>query len=187
MPFTVLDHTADLHVRVEARTLAGLFAEAARAMIAQMYPEVLRVDGRLKEHAGANTASRGEIGHADGEKSRGLVTVSLRVDALEPLCDWEQPEKSSPSSQATGRLPSVWDDLFHDWLAKILVLCTADRLLPLEYRITFGSSGLEADIVACPIDASQQTGEIEIKAVTYHGLKLERTANGYLAEVIFDV
>ena len=32
MPYRVLDHTADFMVEVRARTLSGLFAEAARAM-----------------------------------------------------------------------------------------------------------------------------------------------------------
>ena len=38
MPYEVLDHTADVRFRVRGRTLAGAFAEAARAVCETMAP-----------------------------------------------------------------------------------------------------------------------------------------------------
>ncbi len=39
MPYTILEHTADVRLLVEGRTLAELFAEALRGMMAVLKPE----------------------------------------------------------------------------------------------------------------------------------------------------
>lgn len=190
MPFTVLDHTADLHLRIDAPSLEGLFVEAARAMVGQMFPSVL--SERTEDDAAQNEAdSEGPTG-SSGEKPSGTrnevppmdqstVVREITVSLGEPL-----PSIDERLEGESEKLPAVWEDLFHDWLSKVLVLCTADRLLPIKYRVMFDKEGLLGRIVARPLDPQRDLGEIEIKAVTYHGLKLERTKGGYRAEVIFD-
>ena len=37
------------------------------------------------------------------------------------------------------------------------------------------------------MDAVRHQLDVEIKAVTWHGLKVERTSDGWLAEVIVDI
>ncbi|MEJ5342685.1 MAG: archease [Thermogutta sp.] len=190
MPFTVLDHTADLHVRIEAPSLEELFIEAARAMVAQMFPSVLSEQPENKcvvndVDLKGSTPSSGKVPFKNGNDAplpnQSTVERELMVSLGEPL-----PSVDGELDGETQRLPAVWEDLFHDWLSKVLVLCTADRLLPIKYRVTFEKEGLHGRIVARPLDPQRDTGEIEIKAVTYHGLKLERTPGGYRAEVIFD-
>jgi SHS2 domain-containing protein len=190
MPFTVLDHTADLHLRIEAPSLERLFVEAARAMVGQMFPTVL--SSQTENESVQNDADSGEATSSSGEKQSGTDNNVPRVDQStvvreltlslgEPL-----PSVDKGLDGETERLPAVWEDLFHDWLSRILVLSTADRLLPIHYNVTFDKEGLHGRIVARPLDPQRDVGEIEIKAVTYHGLKLERTTGGYRAEVIFD-
>jgi len=190
MPFTVLDHTADLHLRIDAPSLEGLFVEAARAMVGQMFPSVL--SERTENDTAKNDAdSEGATSSSGEEQSearydvpqmdQSTVVREITVSLGEPL-----PSVDERLEGETGRLPAVWEDLFHDWLSKVLVLCTADRLLPIKYRVMFDKEGLHGRIVARPLDPQRDLGEIEIKAVTYHGLKLERTNGGFRAEVIFD-
>jgi SHS2 domain-containing protein len=37
------------------------------------------------------------------------------------------------------------------------------------------------------MDASRHRMEHEVKAITYHGLRLEQTAGGWFAEIIVDI
>ncbi len=46
MPYTVLEHTADVRLLVEGRTLAELFAEALRGMMELMKPEGWREEAK---------------------------------------------------------------------------------------------------------------------------------------------
>ena len=38
-----------------------------------------------------------------------------------------------------------------------------------------------------PVDPARHEFDMEIKAITYHGLKVERDGDGWLAEVIVDL
>jgi SHS2 domain-containing protein len=38
-----------------------------------------------------------------------------------------------------------------------------------------------------PVDPARHELDHEVKAITYHGLKLERDGDGWLAEVIVDI
>jgi SHS2 domain-containing protein len=48
-------------------------------------------------------------------------------------------------------------------------------------------SGLSATVQGEPLDLTRHEIEVEVKAITWHALKVEQTANGWLAEVIVDV
>ncbi len=50
-----------------------------------------------------------------------------------------------------------------------------------------GLGGLEAAAWGEPMDPSRHELNHEVKAITYHGLKVEQTADGWLAEVIVDI
>ncbi|HQF14163.1 MAG TPA: archease [Thermogutta sp.] len=47
--------------------------------------------------------------------------------------------------------------------------------------------GLKARLKVRAYDPVRDGGEVEIKAVTYHGLRIEKEANEFTAQVIFDV
>ncbi len=78
-------------------------------------------------------------------------------------------------------------DLLHDWLAEILFLFEAERLLFGEFKVALRPDGLVAEVWGEPFDTARHRLQLEIKAITYHRLKLEPSPEGWLAEVIVDL
>jgi protein archease len=81
------------------------------------------------------------------------------------------------------------EDLLHDWLADLLFEIEANHILYDEFEIhELTPSRLTATVRGGTIDfARSQTNE-EIKAVTYHQLRVESQPDGsWRATVIFDV
>jgi len=82
-------------------------------------------------------------------------------------------------------------ELLVDWLNELLSVFFADKFLPREYclKITDDKGGkiLQAEINGEEFDFEKNKIKREIKAATYHGLKIEENKKGYAAEVIFDV
>jgi SHS2 domain-containing protein len=79
------------------------------------------------------------------------------------------------------------DDLLFDWLAELLYTFDARRLLLSEFRVRVGDRGLEATARGEPFDPDRHELDVEVKAITYHGLKVEREGDRWLAEVIVDL
>ena len=74
-----------------------------------------------------------------------------------------------------------------DWLAELLYVVVTRRVVFAEFDCRVGPAGLEATARGEPIDATRHDLDVEIKAITYHGLKVEQDADGWLAEVIVDL
>ncbi len=99
-----------------------------------------------------------------------------------------RPDAVRPDQRRTIRLdPAEPDDLLHDWLAELLYLFETERLLFSRFDVSLPSGGLEAAAWGERADPARHEVEMEIKAITYHGLKLEPDAGGWLAEVIVDL
>lgn len=79
------------------------------------------------------------------------------------------------------------DDLLRDWLAELLYVFHADHRLFAAFEVRLDGDRLEATARGEPIDPARHEIDAEIKAVTYHGLKVERDGDGWLAEVIVDL
>jgi len=58
MPYTILEHTADVRLLVEGRTLAELFAEALRGMMAVLKPEGKEEAAETRHRIQLESASR---------------------------------------------------------------------------------------------------------------------------------
>ena len=82
-------------------------------------------------------------------------------------------------------------ELLVDWLNELLSIFFADNFLPKEYfiKITDDKGGkiLEAEIKGEDFDFGSNTLKREIKAATYHDVKVEESDQEYVGEVIFDV
>ena len=82
-------------------------------------------------------------------------------------------------------------ELLVDWLNELLSIFFADNFLPKEYNLTLsddkGGKILQAEITGEEVDFKSIELKREIKAATYHDLKVEESDSGYVAEVIFDV
>jgi SHS2 domain-containing protein len=79
------------------------------------------------------------------------------------------------------------EELLHDWLAELLYTFHARRLALSEFRVRVGPSGLTAMARGEPIDPSRHDIDMEVKAITWYGFKVERQEPWWVAEVIVDV
>jgi SHS2 domain-containing protein len=77
--------------------------------------------------------------------------------------------------------------LLYDWLAALLGWYHADQFLAAEFTVEVGPNGLTATVRGEPADAERHPLSHEVKAITYHGLRVEATPDGYLAEAIVDI
>jgi SHS2 domain-containing protein len=77
--------------------------------------------------------------------------------------------------------------LLFDWLKTLLYHFDAEHILLSRFEVKVGADGLEGAAWGEPMDRSRHEMNHEVKAITYHGLKVEKTADGWLAEVIVDI
>jgi len=78
------------------------------------------------------------------------------------------------------------DELFINWLNELLSLSATKELIFCDFRINkLDKNGLKATAIG--EDIRNYRVNTEIKAATYHQLRLEQTEAGWQAEVIFDV
>jgi SHS2 domain-containing protein len=74
-----------------------------------------------------------------------------------------------------------------DWLRDLLMRCDEDRMVFGKFEVNVRFDGLTGIAWGEPIDPDRHLLAHEVKAITYHGLKVEQTADGWLAEVIVDI
>lgn len=111
------------------------------------------------------------------EAARALFSLlTANLDAVQPLqqMDWVIP----------GQQP---DELLVDWLDELLFAFSTKHLLFGQFEVTFEPERLRATARGEPVDPDRHQIHGEVKAITYHGLKVEPADGGWLAEVIVDV
>jgi SHS2 domain-containing protein len=79
------------------------------------------------------------------------------------------------------------DYLLFDWLKELLYHFDAEHLLLGKFEVHVTDQGLTATVWGEPLDRARHNLEHEVKAITYHGLRVEQTEGGWLAEVIVDI
>jgi SHS2 domain-containing protein len=77
--------------------------------------------------------------------------------------------------------------LLFDWLKALLYHSDAEHLLFSRFEVKVGADGLEGAAWGEPVDRARHELNHEVKAITLHGLKVEQSAEGWLAEVIVDI
>ena len=93
---------------------------------------------------------------------------------------------------STGRwlAPSVRGEAMARTFNKApLAVCAfeSEKLLLGEFHVQLQGGNLSATCRGEPMDAARHQMEHEVKAITYHGLRVEQTAGGWQAEVIVDI
>lgn len=111
------------------------------------------------------------------EAARALF--SILVVNLRDVCCVQQKEYAIAGKED--------DYLLFDWLGELLYTYDADRLLLSEFEVSLTEDGLRATCRGEPIDLSRHELDHEVKAITYHGLKVEQADDGWLAEVVVDI
>jgi len=79
------------------------------------------------------------------------------------------------------------DYLLFDWLKALLYHFDAEHLLFSRFEVRLTEMGLHGKAWGEPLDRGRHELSHEVKAITYHGLKVEQTPDGWLAEVIVDI
>jgi SHS2 domain-containing protein len=100
----------------------------------------------------------------------------------------EDPGAVAPARELHVDLPR--DDLEYllfDWLKALLYHFEVDRLICSRFVVRVGDDGLHAVARGETYDPSRHEPAHEVKAITYHDLKVEKTPDGWLAEVIVDI
>jgi SHS2 domain-containing protein len=77
--------------------------------------------------------------------------------------------------------------LLFDWLKELLLRFDRDGMLFARFDVTVRDDGISARIGGEPFDPARHALLREVKAITYHDLIVEETADGWLAEVIVDI
>ena len=105
---------------------------------------------------------------------------------LEALVD--APDAVMPAEEASFSLEAErLDDLLHDWLAELLYAFHARRMVFAQFDVEIDPPRLRARARGEHLDPRRHRVGGEIKAVTYHGLCLQREDGGWLAEAILDL
>ena len=100
----------------------------------------------------------------------------------------ENPEAVRPDAAATIEIAG--DDreyLLFDWLKELLHRFDAEHTVYSRFKVTVRPDGLTATAWGEPVDPARHLLNHEVKAVTYHGLTVEQTPDGWRAEVIVDI
>jgi SHS2 domain-containing protein len=79
------------------------------------------------------------------------------------------------------------DFLLFDWLRELLYHFDAEHLLFGRFEVHMTDNGLTATAWGEPLDRARHNLEHEVKAITYHGLRVEKIGDEWEAEVIVDI
>ncbi|MCG8429698.1 MAG: archease [Candidatus Omnitrophica bacterium] len=135
--YELIDHTADIAIRVKSSNLRSLFIDTARAVFHIISP-----------------------GGVTGECSPVPFELHLTSDTQE--------------------------ELLITWLNELISLSAAKEVIFTQFTIhTLNDTGLTAGAVACGLKHHRR--EVEIKAATYHDVRIRLVRGMWQAEVLFDV
>jgi SHS2 domain-containing protein len=133
----LFEHTADIGLRMRAKDLESLLAEAGKALFSAMV--------------------------ANLEQVRPVKEVQFTVKGTD------------------------YEELLHDWLAELLFTFHAARMVFSDFTVKLQEDGITAIGRGEPIDFLRHEIDSEVKAITWHELKIEHVEDGLLAEVIVDI
>lgn len=111
------------------------------------------------------------------DAARGLMSLLVEnIDAVQPTL--------TETIQLTG---TETDYLLFDWLNELLFRFETRGMLFCEFDVRLNEQVLEATIRGEPFDRSRHHMAHEVKAITYHGLSVERTDSGWRVELVLDI
>ncbi len=111
------------------------------------------------------------------EAAKGLLSLLVEdVDSVEP------------KQELSIRLEEAeLEYLLFDWLRELLYLYDARQFLVSDCDVNIEAGILQARIRGEPSDPNRHRLAHEVKAITSHGLVLQKVTNGYEAEYIVDI
>ena len=79
------------------------------------------------------------------------------------------------------------ESLLLDFLSEVLFICEVDGLVFSRAEITLDANTLTAMLEGEPFDRSRHSSGTEVKGISYSGLAIVQDADGYRADILFDV
>jgi len=125
-----------------------------------------------------------------GIRVRASTWEEVFIDAAKGLFSilLANPEAIQPVQELAFTIPGNRDDdLLLDWLCELLYVFSTRKLVFGEFEVQRTGEGIAALARGESLDRARHQPHVEVKAITYHGLKVERTDEGWLAEVIVDI
>lgn len=114
----------------------------------------------------------------------------LFTNAAQGLTSLLAPETlPTPDREVHVELEGVdYEGLLVDWLREILFYYEAEGFVLVEARVdALSQSALQGRLIGASLSSDELSGEMEIKAVTYHGLAITRHKKGFFVQVVFDI
>lgn len=109
----------------------------------------------------------------------GEALFAAMVDDLEDV---------RPLSEQTVELAGTDREfLLFDWLRELLYRFDAEKWVFCRFAVTVRPDGLTATVTGEPLDPARHRLSHEVKAITYHELRVEQLDGEWLAEVIVDI
>jgi SHS2 domain-containing protein len=109
--------------------------------------------------------------------ARALVSIILDPSAIRPI-------ESISIPGAGGDLGG----LLVNWLNEVLYYVDGRRLALAEFAVSHvAETSVECIARGEPRDRERHPSRVTVKAVTYHQLNVERTADGWVADVYVDI
>lgn len=121
---------------------------------------------------------------------RGRTVEQLFVNAALALTSLIAPESPGlPDTEIVVVLEGAdHEELIVDWLREILYRNQVARfILVRTLAITVSENRMEARLAGRMAHEDQSQQGLEVKGVTYHGLSVEKTDEGYCARILLDV
>lgn len=138
MGYRVIDHKADIKIKVKGKKLNELFSEAMSGLL---YIAIKRKKREIK----------------------GFEKKKLSIEGFD------------------------MEDLLVRFLNELIYLISAKKI-PLKIeKMKLSEKNLEAEILIAPFKEEWFEVKTELKAATYHNLKIEKMKDGFLTRVVFDV
>jgi SHS2 domain-containing protein len=110
------------------------------------------------------------------EAAQGLFAMIVNLAAVRPV--------EAVTFELEGDAP---DYLLFDWLNELIYTYETRHYLFSQFEVRLTESGLRATARGEPVDPERHALEHEVKAITYHGLKVAQQDGAWLAEVIVDI
>jgi SHS2 domain-containing protein len=112
-----------------------------------------------------------------GNAARALIHLIVDLDAIEPR------EQVVMETEGTGA-----ESLLVNWLSEVLYRHDAEGWLFRDFSIQMpADDSLRAIAQGEKFDRSRHQAKLLVKAITYHQLALERTPDGWRAQVYVDI
>ena len=125
-----------------------------------------------------------------GLRVRAAVLDTLFTEAAEALFTAAVEDLATVQPVQRHEVKLAPDDrayLLFDWLNELLYQYDTRHMLFSRFEAQVTNDGLTGSAWGEPLDRARHELQHEVKAITYHGLKVERSNGGWLAEVIVDI